>query len=289
MDINEVQPERVIHKFKFKDVDWAHVALVDKAANAQEVLTMKNHEGAGEVQITLTMQEFLNKFFHMWDEDAAALAGILGYDASVADSYYKEHGSIPTPMEAVQSRIDSVVLLKGMEIPDVAPGSVVEDITKLMSAIGDQLTSETKPDEVSTKKDSTLDITQEELDSLKSAAASNAKLIEDNETFKAQLAGYATQMKETEKATMVTCVKAYSFIGEEDQATVVDALLASAKTDQVVIIKALESARDAVTASAGIDQENGAEGEGADLSVEEDDLSKAASGGVQAIIDARNA
>ena len=108
--------KRKIHKFDFSN-DEAHVALVDKAANMQEVLVMKAAEP--EVRITTSMRTFLEKFFNLWGDDSRILAGILGYSTEYDwedEESYEDY---------IQSKVDQVVLLKGKTISDTLPESIV--------------------------------------------------------------------------------------------------------------------------------------------------------------------
>lgn len=76
--------KRIVKEIDFSG-ETAHIALVSKAANQQSVLLMKNKDvdlekAADEILISTSMQTFLTTFFRMWDEDAAELATILGYE-----------------------------------------------------------------------------------------------------------------------------------------------------------------------------------------------------------------
>ena len=235
--------KRKIHKFNFKS-EGAHVALVDKAANKQEVLTMKAAER--EVQVTLSMKEFLKKFFDLWEEDAAILAGVLGYDSSVWDSHIKGDGSYMTEDEWINSKIDSVQLLKGVEGFDTLPEGVVQKVDELQKQFGDALnpSQDVKTSEVTTSKsgDTTMDtnIDKEELAVLKAAAA-------EVETLK----GLVATMQAAEEAKVATemeaVVKGYTFVPTESQADLVAHLLKA--EDASPVLAALEKARDAIAAA----------------------------------------
>ena len=78
--------------------DGSHLALVHKvqggAASGYSTLVMKatdNYspefiEKASQVKVTLSLPDFLEKFFHVWGEDAELLATLFGYEPSEDNS-----------------------------------------------------------------------------------------------------------------------------------------------------------------------------------------------------------
>ena len=92
----------VIAKLKLTDITFehegAHLALVHKAqggsANGYKTLVMKSVdnrspefiEKASQVKVTLSLPDFLEKFFHVWGEDAELLATLFGYEPSEDES-----------------------------------------------------------------------------------------------------------------------------------------------------------------------------------------------------------
>ena len=192
------------------------------------------------------MKDFLKKFFDLWEEDAAILAGVLGYDSSVWDSHAKEDGSYMTDDEWINSKIDSVQLLKGVEGFDTLPEGVVQKVDELQKQFGDALnpSQELTTSEVTTdiSGDTTMDtkIDKEELAVLKAAA-------QEVETLKSLVA----TMQATEKAKAATemeaVVKGYSFVPTENQAGLVAHLLKAEDASPVLAV--LEKARDAIAAA----------------------------------------
>lgn len=107
-------PKRKITNFNFES-DGAHVALVDKAANQQEVLVMKSSKAseeeikkAVEVNIKLPLLEFLTRYMYMDIDEAETIAGMLGY--SFEDLY--EEGEMSGFRELVESNLDKVTVSK---------------------------------------------------------------------------------------------------------------------------------------------------------------------------------
>lgn len=82
-------------KRRLKNFDFtgegAHLALVHKeqggAANGYETLLMKSNKNfteetilkAQQIRVTMELDDFLKKFFHLWEDDAAVLAAMMGY------------------------------------------------------------------------------------------------------------------------------------------------------------------------------------------------------------------
>lgn len=266
--------KKVIEKFKFKDVGGAHVALVDAAANAQEVLTLKQAPAQHDVQVTLPMKNFLKTFFGMYEDDAAVLAGIMGFEPNLHNDYVNAAGQILTVEELVQQRIDSVMLFKGMEIPELAPASIVTKIEELMNEFGDKLTLKGSPsgnntDNGESKLVKKVEIDQAELDTMKSKLADAVSAKAELDTLKSAFGKMQEQLITKAKSEMAECIKGYSFIDEADQEAVSAVLLGM--DDNSLIIKSLESARDAITAAASINQETGQEGGDAEI-VDQADL-----------------
>ena len=262
--------KRKIHKFDFSN-DEAHVALVDKAANMQEVLVMKAAEP--EVRITTSMRTFLEKFFNLWGDDSRILAGILGYSTEYDwedDESYEDY---------IQSKVDQVVLLKGKTISDTLPESIVKKVKEIQKSFKDTLKTSgatSLEDYIKNVKGaSTLDKTEistEELNVLKSTAAQIEELkkqLEQAEVYKAQVAELQKAMLQKQRNDMVELVKGYSFITEDAQEKVVDFLIKSEGSD--IVLQAFEKARDAITAAV-VDTEKGATG--GDLEVETSEIEK---------------
>jgi hypothetical protein len=255
------QLKRRIHKFNFKSTetgDFApHVALVDHAANNLEVLTLKA-ASQPEVQVSLTMREFLDKFFYIYGESASVLAGILGFDTGateqVADTYE----------EYIQDKVNSVVLLKGKVLPENLPQKLADEISGLQSKFGDTV-EETYKSLVSTSKEKGGDVTlpvtpnpkeipMDTIETLKAKLDAQAVQLEEVSTLKSQLADLQTLSADKAKIEMTTCVKGYSFVTEENQESLVTSLLTLKGDTLSTVIASLESAREAVTATALTEQ-----------------------------------
>ena len=70
--------------------EGSHLALVHKAqggaASGYSTLVMKSLDNrspefiqkASQIRVTLSLPDFLEKFFHVWDDDAEVLAAMFG-------------------------------------------------------------------------------------------------------------------------------------------------------------------------------------------------------------------
>lgn len=144
--------DKVKAKRKLTDITFehegAHLALVHKvqggAASGYKTLVMKSVdnrspefiEKASQVKVTLSLPDFLEKFFHVWGEDAELLATLFGYEPNEDESdeystqgfwsWYREkameHGAVdswgdPITRPTSQDRKDWVEdQLQGIEI-----------------------------------------------------------------------------------------------------------------------------------------------------------------------------
>ena len=86
-----MKPKRKLKNIDFSD-DMSHIALVSKhqggpANGADYSLVLKNLNNPSPefiqkmqaIQVTMTVPEFLSRFFMLWEEDVDFLAQLLGY------------------------------------------------------------------------------------------------------------------------------------------------------------------------------------------------------------------
>ena len=97
MKQDEIKAKRKLKDFDFSK-EGAAIALVHKnqggPANGYKTLIMKATdkyspefiEKASQVKVTLSLPDFLEKFFHVWGEDAELLATLFGYEPSEDES-----------------------------------------------------------------------------------------------------------------------------------------------------------------------------------------------------------
>lgn len=230
--------KRKLKNFNF-DREGAHVALVGKhqggPANGYTTLITKSTEGipqtfvekADMVRVTMTIQEFLRRFFGMYYEDAEILARILGYDTEMSDE------EIPDTYEDyIQSKVDSVEVMKSLfkaedmtkalsEVSEEQFEALLNDqlmIEKAMSSTDDQPQEDVSKQNVENPKEDVTEmvdktkeevIQKSELESLieKAVAPLKADLEKANETIEAYKAKEKEHVAETRKAALKDAVK----------------------------------------------------------------------------------
>lgn len=125
---------RRLFKFNFEE-EGAHVALVSKeqggGANGKKLLVAKSlnqlpkvddyvkvQKALEQITVTMSMEEFLCKFFGMWSDDAEMLTKLLGFET--------EHENYKATMEAnkddstyshsawLESRLDKFTIMKSL-------------------------------------------------------------------------------------------------------------------------------------------------------------------------------
>jgi hypothetical protein len=262
--------KRRLKNFNFEK-SGAHVALVGKfqggPANGYTTLITKATEGIPEtfvakadmVQVTLTIQEFLRRFFGLYYEDAEILARILGYDTEVEDQTSYE--------DYIQSKIDSVQIMKSLfkaedmtkalsEVTEeqfetllndqqlIEKAMSSEEFTKSKEDVSKQNVEKTKEDVTEMSEENKEVIQKSELESLieKAVAPLKADLEKANETIDAYKAKEQEHVAETRKAALKDAVK-----DEEKAADLFksfEGMTDEAFTSAVETLKALTSAAD---------------------------------------------
>lgn len=127
------RPKRQLTDISF-DTEKAHVALVLKqqggpANNCDYALVLKQANRSPEfiqkmqeIQVTMTVPDFLQKFFGLWYEDAQILAQVMGYvppTETVSDSNSYE--------DYIKQKVESFVVLKSLHDSK----SLIQDLSKL--------------------------------------------------------------------------------------------------------------------------------------------------------------
>lgn len=131
--------KRRLSNFNFEK-DGSHIALVGPsvggAANqfttlitkSTDNIKVKDIEKASEVTVTMSMVDFLCKFFGLWYEDAIVLAAIFGYQD--IDEAYSFQESADAYEEYLQERVDAVQIMKSLVLD-----KELEDIKKAVGEL----------------------------------------------------------------------------------------------------------------------------------------------------------
>lgn len=206
------KPTEIIN-FNFKE-EGSHLALVDKAANLVDVLVMKAVEA--EVQVTLSMKEYLKKFFNIWEEDAAVLAGILGYSSEMWNKNKDDEGNYLSSEEFIKQEIGQVVLLKSETDRDSLPKTLFDKVSVLMQKADLTKISKGSPleDLTHSKGESMTDKVEQEQELV---ALRKAKADSDQALAKMQeeIVNLKKAKSDSELAAVVSLMKGYSFLPED--------------------------------------------------------------------------
>lgn len=227
--------KRRLTNFNFED-KGAHVALVGKhqggPANGYTTLITKSTASIPEafiqkadmVRVTMTIQEFLRRFFGLYYEDAEILARILGYET-------ENDSDVETYEDYIQSKVDSVEIMKSLfkaedmtkalsEVTEEQFETLLKDqkmIENLMSSevmksqegVSKQNVEKTKEDVTEMSEENKDMIQKSELESLieKAVAPLKADLDKANKTIETYKAKEAERVAETRKAALKDAVK----------------------------------------------------------------------------------
>lgn len=123
--------KRVLKDFDFSKENH-NISLVGPevggAANGRNTLVLKSSDAEVDVKkaleqvtLTLSMEEFLRKFFGMWSDDAAVLTKLLGFETEYEnykkqedDSEDYDHGKY------IEERVSQFTIMKGMNSGELA-------------------------------------------------------------------------------------------------------------------------------------------------------------------------
>jgi len=262
-----MQPKRKLKSFNF-EAEGSHVSLVGPAiggpANGYTTLITKATEGiplafvekADMVRVTMTIQDFLRRFFSLYYDEAEVLAGILGFNVDMEESTEDSY------QDYIQSQIDSVELMKSLfkaenitkaisEVTTEQFDTLLKDqllVEKAMSSqegVSKQNVKQTKED-VTPMSTENLDVVQKsDLEALieKAVGPLKTELTKANETIEAFKAKEKEQVSATRKAALKDAVK------DEEKAEVLfksfSNLTDEEFTSTVETLKAMTTAGDA--------------------------------------------
>jgi len=227
--------KRVVKEIDFTGED-AHVALVEKGANGQSVLLMKNKskevdiEKAQDVQVTMSMVSFLQTFFYMYFDEANELAELLGYEP--IDWAYD-----------VMGKDTSVELLKSLDVNSTVSKELYDNIEKMSAEFTKLIKKRT---EIMADKKKELEKGKDDLAvELEKQKTELAELKKSLEAEKAKSIELEKAAIKKEKAEMIELCKGYSFA--EDSEKLAESLFLCKGIDGFdLILETLEKARTAL-------------------------------------------
>lgn len=260
---DEIKAVRVVKKFDFSGGNSA-VSLVSTdlggAANQYKTLLMK----ADDVVVTLSMAEFLSKFFDMWSYDASILAEMLGYSSDFDlwdEEKLKEKTTI---LKAIQSGDNSpenlasvAPLMKAIASKNGTSITDVEDIIKAVNGGNPiDVTNVENLEKGSTNSPKEEDLNMSEVDKdvladLEKAKQEQADLIKGMEKELSEYKKYKEELEEINKAKaiakreeFITKAKGYEVAGvvEDKVESFAEALMkATDDKDLAPLVEALET------------------------------------------------
>lgn len=236
MTAKTVKTKRVLKNIDFSK-DKSHIALTSTAqggpcSGADYALVLKSSnfsqetiEKIQQIQVTMELPAFLEKFFHVYGSDSEVLARLMGYIApevepeEYTDTWYEDY---------IQSKLDSFTILKSLKESDnVASVLATLDEKQYLLMLTDQATLE----KALNKKESELVALATESDNSthasveKSVEVSTSKSTKSKETLMTKQVENSTEM--VEKSLMVTLQKAL-----DDQAVELQKALAAIAVHQ---------------------------------------------------------
>ena len=256
---------------------------VGGAANGYKTLIMKSLSQTSiqkmqQIQVTMELPDFLQKFFGLWCEDAKVLAALLGYveppedpkEIDPEDSYWKTY---------IEEKLSSFTILKSLkDSQNITKSLVTLSEDDFLKVLEDQAKIEPlfkQVDEVKLKLSKEKEMPVEMIE--KSQFESIQKQLDDTKTLlekaQASLAAVEAEKQETIKKSRFDKVKAV--VADEATATSLfkARVLVESQEDFDVVLKSLETLVAVANASA-VFEESGASGE-AEEKIEESAIAKA--------------
>jgi hypothetical protein len=304
------KPKRKLKNIDFSD-DMSHIALVSKhqggpANGADYSLVLKNLNNPSPefiqkmqaIQVTMTIPDFLERFFMLWEEDVEFLSQLLGYveppedeQAEAIDDYNKwieerfQSFSIIKSLHEAKNLPDALSKLTEQDYLDVLTDQAVIEkaLTEFTKGAKPEANTSTKVESkveasASSKKKKEKQMTQETEMVEKSALTAIEKALEDQkialEKALAQVKQYEDEKKEAIVKSKTDAVKAV--VKDEKQAAVVvkAALALEDQADFDALVEVFKSMNDLLEKS-GLFQEQGVSAEAAEDKPGETKLMKA--------------
>lgn len=207
------EAKRKITKFDFSNQD-AHVAIVDKAANAQTVLVMKS----AKVQVSL--MDFLQGSLYLSETEAEMIAGMMGV---TIDNLYDDEEYVEYWKDQIEHNLNRAVLVKSE-----GGEQINEKLEKFLS-------KSSQP---------TLESTSEETVSSSKEDAESVKTDEDNQPVNKEVTQMTQEVNVQELiAKALEAERAELAKAAEEKAEAKYQEIAKAQSQELELLKAAEEAR----------------------------------------------
>lgn len=267
--------KRVITEFDFEK-EGASVHLVSKkqggAANGFTTLIKKSkateqlpdvedvsiQKKLEQIKVTMSMEEFLRKFFHMYYDDAELLTAMLGFQTEY-ESYMETEESEPySHADYIASKLSGFEIMKSVHEGKYENASALDIVTilELQENLENKLNEEMM-DKVSIEKSRFTELESKELDL--------TKALEDKQALEAQVEALESELDVIKQAkvdadTAAMKARIEGLVSEDKIDTMTKSLLAMDKESADLFVASLESAK-ATKEESDLFVEKSAEGE----------------------------
>lgn len=250
--------KRVITEFDFEK-EGASVHLVSKkqggAANGFTTLIKKSkateqlpdveqveiQKKLEQIKVTMSMEDFLRKFFNMYYDDAELLTAMLGFQTEY-ESYMETEESEPySHADYIASKLSGFEIMKSMHEGQYEDASALDIVTilELQENLENKLKEEMM-DKVSIEKSRFTELESKELDL--------TKALEDKQALEAQVEALEAELNVIKQAkvdadTAAMKARIEGLVAEDKIETMAKSLLAMDKEAADVFVASLESAK----------------------------------------------
>jgi len=250
--------KRVITEFDFEK-EGASVHLVSKkqggAANGFTTLIKKSkateqlpdvedvtiQKKLEQIKVTMSMEEFLRKFFNMYYDDAELLTAMLGFQTE-CDAYMETEESEPySHADYIASKLSGFEIMKSVHEGNYEDASALDiaTILELQENLENKLNEEMM-DKVSIEKSRFTELESKELDL--------TKALEDKQALEAQVEALESELNVIKQAkveadTAAMKARIEGLVAEDNIDTMTKSLLAMDKESANLFVASLESAK----------------------------------------------
>lgn len=250
--------KRVITEFDF-DKEGASVHLVSKkqggAANGFTTLIKKSKATASlpeleqveiqkkleQIKVTMSMEEFLRKFFNIYYDDAELLTAMLGFQTEY-EAYMETEESEPySHADYIASKLSGFEIMKSVHEGNYQDASALDIVTilELQENLENKLNEEMM-DKVSIEKSRFTELESKELDL--------TKALEDKQALEAQVEALEAELTVIKQAkvdadTAAMKARIEGLVAEDKIETMAKSLLAMDKESADLFVASLESAK----------------------------------------------
>jgi len=250
--------KRVITEFDFEK-EGASVHLVSKkqggAANGFTTLIKKSkateqlpdvedvtiQKKLEQIKVTMSMEEFLRKFFNIYYDDAELLTAMLGFQTEY-EAYMETEESEPySHADYIASKLSGFEIMKSMHEGQYEDASALDIVTilELQENLENKLKEEMM-DKVSIEKSRFTELESKELDL--------TKALEDKQALEAQVEALEAELTVIKQAkvdadTAAMKARIEGLVAEDKIETMAKSLLAMDKESADLFVASLESAK----------------------------------------------